>query len=602
MLAIRFATTAGRVELSSDAAFSRSLHALRSRLPSAASVTALSFEADLDDLLLNLGELARWPAADYPNVRWQPELRTLVEQNAADAAAVQMELDGAVGRPAADDVSALGGGWTGNLNELQRVNITKLLQLSHGANFSVPGAGKTRVTLAVFQARRDQGLLTRMLVVCPKSAFESWELETSGCYAAGRAPRLAVMDSQNIPLADIVLLNYERLPDARGALLQWLRAKPTLLVLDEAHRMKRGPAGVWGSVCLALGPYAAQRLILTGTPAPNGAGDLENLMSFVWPGQGRAAVSRAVGNNDLRRASELLKPLFVRTTKAQLNLPPVDIRAIPVALTPLHRELYDSLTGQMVTQARGGQNDIEALGKIMIYLLMAATTPALLATGASRHEPLAYRVPPLEPPAGSSLAELMRDLPDYEMSPKYQEALKLVADNARAGRKTLVWSTFVRSLRSLQHLMTAYAPAIVHGGIDNRADQLKRFREDPDCMVLLSNPATLGEGVSLHHECHEAVYVDRDFAAGRFLQSLDRIHRLGLSPDTVTRIRVLIATGTIDELVDQRLNTKLQFMGGVLNDPAVLELADLEEDPMASAGMDGADLQALIGYLHRAAR
>ncbi len=48
--------------------------------------------------------------------------------------------------------------------------------------------------------------------------------------------------------------------------------------------MKRGPGGAWGSACLALAPYAKRRLILTGTPAPNGAKDLENLLAFVWPG------------------------------------------------------------------------------------------------------------------------------------------------------------------------------------------------------------------------------------------------------------------------------------------------------------------------------
>jgi hypothetical protein len=115
--------------------------------------------------------------------------------------------------------------------------------------------------------------------------------------------------------------------------------------------------------------------------------------------------------------------------------------------------------------------------------------------------------------------------------------------------------------------------------------------------VLLSNPATLGEGVSLHQVCHDAVYVDRDFAAGRYLQSLDRIHRLGLAPDIRTQITVLVANQTLDELVEQRLATKLHFMGSVLDDPAVLELADLDEEPSAAAGMDSSDLQALVGYL-----
>lgn len=596
MLSLRFSTSTGRVEVSCDEPLIRSLQTLRGRLPSATSVNARTFDVDIEELLVNLSELAQWPTEDHANVTWQPELLALIEQNAEDTQTLERRLTG-IGASAVSAPPTLGGGWIGQLNTLQTANLSKLLDLSHGADFSVPGAGKTRVALAAFQARRDRGSVQRMLVVCPKSAFESWNNETHACYSVGKVPRVAIMDSSNIPAAEIVVVNYERLPYAFSPLIQWLRNQPTLLVLDEAHRTKLGAAGAWGSACLAMGPYSTGRLILTGTPAPNGARDLENLMSFVWPGQGRLSVTRALAGNDLRRASQLLRPLFVRTTKAQLNLPPVDSRVQRVDLTPLHRELYDVLAGQMSARVQGGGQDLGALGKVTLYLLMAATTPALLAVGASRHEPLPYRVPPLEAPPGSSLADLMRDLPDYELSPKYQETLKIVADNASKGRKTLVWSTFVRNLKSLQHLLAAYSPALIHGGTDGRAGQLKKFREDSGCMVLLSNPATLGEGVNLHHDCHEMVYVDRDFAAGRFLQSVDRIHRLGLAPGTETRVRILVANGTIDEIVESRLAAKLRFMGGVLDDPEVVRLGDLEEEPNSSVGMDSEDVRALIEHL-----
>ncbi|MDP3271602.1 SNF2-related protein, partial [Limnobacter sp.] len=416
------------------------------------------------------------------------------------------------------------------------------------------------------------------------------------CFKA--APlKVAVLEGGVPPTVDILLVNYERLPDARAALVRWLRALPALLVLDEAHRMKLGPAGAWGAACLALGPYAQGRLILTGTPAPNGAKDLQNLFAFVWPGQGRSEVSRALMGNDIRAASIRLKPLFARTTKNELQLPPVTLAVRRVELPRLHRELYNALLGQLAGSQRTGASDLEAMGKILLYLLMAATTPALLATGSSPHEPLPYRIPPIESPADSSLAELMRDLPQYELSPKFQEVISIVAVNAAKGRKTLVWSTFVRNLKSLEVLLQRFQPAIVHGGSEDRAEQLFRFRHDAKCFVLLSNPATLGEGVSLHHECHDAVYVDRDFAAGRFMQSLDRIHRLGLAAGTQTNITILVASQTIDEVVEQRLSAKLQFMGGVLDDPAVLQLGDLDEEPSVGAGMDSTDLGAMMGYL-----
>jgi SNF2 family DNA or RNA helicase len=206
-------------------------------------------------------------------------------------------------------------------------------------------------------------------------------------------------------------------------------------------------------------------------------------------------------------------------------------------------------------------------------------------------------VPPIEVPAGSPLEVLLHDLPSYEVSPKYAEVAAIVASNAERGRKTLVWSTFVRNLTSLERFLGHFRPAIVHGGTDDRAEQIRRFRDDPSCYVLLSNPATLGEGISLHQVCHDSVYLDRDFAAGRFLQSLDRIHRLGLAPGTVTRVTVLVSSETIDEIVEERLARKLKFMGGVLNDPAVLELADLDEDVSATAGMDDLDMASLREHL-----
>jgi len=287
----------------------------------------------------------------------------------------------------------------------------------------------------------------------------------------------------------------------------------------------------------------------------------------------------------------------VRTTKKELSLPPVTVVVRRIDLPPLHRELYTALLGTASTRFGRTDDDIEKLGRVLLYLLMAATTPALLSMGSSKYEPLPYRIPPLEVPPQSSLAALMRDLPLYETSPKYLEVASIVAQNASLGRKTIVWSTFVRNLTSLATTLDAFQPAVIHGGTLDRAEQLDRFRHDPTCSVLLTNPATLGEGVSLHHVCHDAVYLDRDFAAGRFLQSVDRIHRLGLASDAETRVTVLAASNTIDEIVEQRLAAKLRFMGTVLDDPAVLALGDLNEEPTTTVGMDASDVAALVAHL-----
>ncbi|UJW34501.1 DEAD/DEAH box helicase [Saccharothrix sp. AJ9571] len=553
----------------------------------------------VEEFLAGIGVLAEWP--DPEGVVWEEQFRAVAEEMLNDADRAERRL---AGEPdeltiTADDVlGLLGADWIGDLTEFQLRDAAALLSLGHSANFSVPGAGKTRVALAVFAALRERGQVDRLLVVSPKSAYEAWQFESVICF---EQPLNMHVLTKRVPAGtELLLVNYERLDRVATELAEWLESAPTMMVLDEAHRMKLGGAGVYGATCLALGPLSRVRMIMTGTPAPNGAKDLESLMAFVWPGRGRRVVTQAMDGGNLAHASRVLKPLYTRTTKHELGLPPVATTIRQVEMPRLHREIYDALVGRFTARAERGRSDFEALGNTVLRLLMAATSPALLAKGSTRYEPLSFQVPPLEIPQHDQLYTLLKELPSYEVPPKYQEALTVVADNATRGRKTLVWSSFVRSIMTLELLFKEFSPAVVHGGTTDREEQIRRFRKDPGCAVLVSNPATLGEGISLHQVCHDAVYVDRDFQAGRFLQSLDRIHRLGLAPDTQTRVTVLAARETIDELVATRLREKLEFMGRILDDPSVRQLGDPEEEPALAAGMDMGDVRALMDHLdHR---
>ncbi len=602
-LRIGFDVTRTKAVLRTTPQYKNDLVQLAARFPAGGQRGPLFAEITLDDFLVGIDALAVWPSPD--DVEWEEDLATLVGGVLDDAATADSRLQGEGADTtvveASDVRSILGVDWCADLTAFQERDIARLLSLRHGANFSVPGAGKTRVGLAVYAALRERGEVRRVLVVSPKSAYESWLFESDVCFKVPLAAEVMDKSPGAGAGAEVLIINYERLDRSLAALASWLRATPSMIILDEAHRMKLGAQGTYGSACMALGPLSQHRLILTGTPAPNGARDLENLLSFVWPGHGRRVVTSAVGGGDLAHASAVLRPLFTRTTKHELGLPPFEPRIRYVDLPGLHGEIYDALVGKFSARAEASRDDFDALGKALLRLLMAATSPALLVEGSSRYEPLSYQVPPLDIPQNDSLYALMRDLPSYELSPKYQEALAIVAENAARGRKTLVWTTFVRGLTTLERMFAEYRPAVVHGGTLDREEQIRRFREDSDCMVLLSNPATLGEGISLHQVCHDAVYVDRDFMAGRFLQSLDRIHRLGLAPDAETRVTVLAARGTVDEVVALRLEEKLEFMGRILDDPSVQQLADLQEEPSVGGGMDMADVRALLGHLDGAA-
>src|SRR5210317_772795 len=83
-------------------------------------------------------------------------------------------------------------------------------------NVSDPGTGKTRGTLEGFKRRKEAGLATRLLVICPLSIIESaWGDDikkfTDFRYAVAwkksntRAARQAALESSS----DIVLLNHD---------------------------------------------------------------------------------------------------------------------------------------------------------------------------------------------------------------------------------------------------------------------------------------------------------------------------------------------------------------------------------------------------------
>jgi len=379
--------------------------------------------------------------------------------------------------------------------------------------------------------------------------------------------------------------------------------------------MKRGWEGKWGAACLRLAYAATRRDVLTGTPSPQGPEDLVALLDFLWPTVGRKRLPQEAslkggGRKVVTAVSKALRPLYVRTRKAELGLTDPSFTVVTVNLRGIHREIYGALKNQyagMFKVSIPDRLEFVRLGHVVMYLIEAATNPALLVAGSSKLDPVVFRHPPLEIPGKGRLIELLRSIGEYEMPEKFKILAKLIHENASMDRKTLVWTNFVRNITTLERMFKRLQPAIIHGGIPmspqspnvrSRPGEIKRFREDPKCLVMIANPAAAGEGLSLHHECHDAIYLDRTFNAGQYLQSLDRIHRLGLPENTETRFTLLLATDTIDEVIDSRIRVKAERMGTLLDDPDLATMALPDEEEYGVPLEDRADVRALLEHLH----
>jgi len=120
-------------------------------------------------------------------------------------------------------------------------------------------------------------------------------------------------------------------------------------------------------------------------------------------------------------------------------------------------------------------------------------------------------------------------------------------------------------------------------------------------MVLIANPAAAGEGISLHTICHNAIYADRSYVSTHYLQSIDRIHRLGLPPDQETHIHIYRSKappviGSIDMSVSRRLVEKIRNMQVLLDDPDLHEIAFDEEEAADPIDYD-VELQDIIDLI-----
>ena len=274
----------------------------------------------------------------------------------------------------------------------QRENLARVLRLPHAADFSVPGAGKTTLALATFAVLRRRGTVDRLMVVAPIAAFEAWKEEAADCFddpldlVIFRGPDTFIPSG-----TDVLVSNYHRVAGDYDSIRRFVASARTQVVLDEAHRVKRGPEGVHGRAVLDLAYAASRRDVLTGTPAPQGAHDLVALVKFLYPGQDHQILPRSAYNESLGRDPSVLadthaaiRSYFVRTPKSALRLPPTTFNVIAREMPSIQSAIYDALVGRYrgrLSLSDRSRHDMRRLGRIMMYLLEAATNPMLLNSG-----------------------------------------------------------------------------------------------------------------------------------------------------------------------------------------------------------------------------
>jgi SNF2 family DNA or RNA helicase len=511
----------------------------------------------------------------------------------------------------------------------QQRGLAHAMTAVNAANFSVPGAGKTATALAVVAAHLAMDHIDAVVVVGPLSCFRPWEheagvalpskLDVRRVRGMQRVERARIW--QRVSPAQLLLCGYASAATDQYEIEKVCRRMRVMLIADESHRVKRFRGGQWAPALVSIARKARVRMILTGTPMPQGPLDLWSQFNILWPGEeatGSRINYQARADADFAGVIRTLEPFFTRTPKAELGLRPAQVLTHEVELPLVQREVYELIENrlrQAIPDAASWQDKLDALRKARpIRLIQSASNPDLL-----NEEDGFFRIPPVETPSGTLMQRLHRYRDQGELPAKFAWALEKLEELKEADAKCVAWTNFVRNIDQFSRLarerldvpvfnVDGRVPAAddsINGPREEldetREARIDRFLDHDGCSILVANPAACAESISLHSRCHTAIYLDRTHDCARWLQSIDRIHRLGLPEGVTVEIHVPVtvngARPTIDALVDASLQRKTATMSQLLEGAELRTAQAPDQDTLAVAEGSQEDLEELLRYL-----
>lgn len=473
-----------------------------------------------------------------------------------------------------------------------------LLAVGNGANFSVPGSGKTTVVISVFEWLRRQGTANTLFIVGPPSCFAPWRDEYAS--VLGKTPSSEILAGGDIAerqrnyypsadnVRDLYLTSFQTLQRDWELVKTFFSQKGVnaFLVVDEAHYIKQ-IGGAWAEAVLAIAPLAKFRCVLTGTPFPQSYADAYNYFDALWPGHSpitqsnRIRISAHVQKKQEPEAGALLNdcigPLFYRVRKKDLGLAPQDFRPpIMVNMNQHERRIYDSVVDRIRALAVGDDyQEFELLTRLrqgrMMRLRQCISYSKLLGTAVTQYDEDLLTDNP-------SLSNTIKHYDELEVPAKLEAARLLIRELRDEGQKVVVWANFIGTLKLLQAAVKAlgYRAELIYGATPTEAsadeDVLTRERiirefKDPTSGldVLIANPAACAESISLHTVCSHAIYYDLSYNCAQYLQSLDRIHRVGGSENKVSHYHFLQYVDSLDQDILRAVRRKAENMNAVID-------------------------------------
>lgn len=488
-----------------------------------------------------------------------------------------------------------------------------LYSLKNGANFSVPGSGKTSVVLSVYEKFKFEGKCNTLFVIGPPSCFQPWKhefLETLGrkvnsiiLSGGSKIDRKSEYYKSKEDSFELYLCTFHTALNDYQEIIKFL-SQPGInafVIVDEAHYMKQ-IGGSWATALLNIGKYASAKCILTGTPIPKSYKDVFNLFDFLWEEDSPLEntdkiqielLEKKKKNEEVKSILESkIGPLFYRVRKRDLGLiPPVIHPPVLVKMNLNEESIYKYVNAKILDLAQEDYfKNEDVLNKLwkgrIMRLRQAVSYPKLLLTSIDDYSEKFID--------DSNLKTKIQQYDQLEIPGKLKALTDIVLRLREKNKKVLIWSNFIGTLELIKSHFTFLGEGcdLIYGKTPIRKEDSieiseEKTREDirdefldtsSGLNILIANPAACAESISLHKTCFHAIYYDLSYNCAQYIQSLDRIHRVGGSEINEANYYFLQYENSLDQDIKKNLELKAQKMYDVIEQDYTIYDLDLSDD------------------------
>ena len=441
--------------------------------------------------------------------------------------------------------------WTGRYKPFDhQVSTASFLTLHQkGFCFNEQGTGKTASAIWASDFLMKQGVINRVLVVCPLSIMDSAWRDDLFTFATHRTVSVAHGSADKRKkivqeCSDYVVINY----DGVGIVLDELKKGGfDLIIVDEATHYKNAQTRRW-KLLRQLVHDDTWLWMMTGTPAAQNPTDAYGLAKLVNPykvprffGAFKDMVMFKVSQFTWKIRADatdivyrVLQPAIRFTKEECLDLPPMIYTKRQVELTAQQKKYYKELKTKLVLDITGEQ----------ITAVNAAVTLNKL----------------LQISAGAIYTD-EGDVLEFDINNRYKVLREVIDESSQ---KVLVFVPFKHAIDILTDKLRSegITTEVIRGDVPahKRTHIFKQFQEDDDPQVLVIQPQAAAHGVTLTR-ANTVVWWGPTSSLETYDQANARVHRSGQTHKcTVVQLQGSDAEKHVYRLLDRKINVHTKFI------------------------------------------